>query len=189
MKSIEHLLTQAIDGLKEMRSECYHEGYEACERFYNTKITVVPTGVEMTVEPWNTEDAKIRRFSYDCGFQDGFNASKAVEKQTWESPQLQVGVIKAADSESLGQKIEHLIAYFEKRAKENNKRADALDKKARTSLQALEDCENTERSSYFFSGKADSYRNAAAKVQELLGDPEPPLTGFSTAKPEEWITE
>jgi hypothetical protein len=73
----------------------YHEGYRAAERFYTQPNPYFPEGCKGSevpkVEPWDTEDAKIRRFSYDCGFQDGFNASKVVEKQTWESPQPQVG--------------------------------------------------------------------------------------------------
>jgi hypothetical protein len=96
-------------------------------------------------------------------------------KAEWESPQPQVGLIKAADSESLGQKIERLIAYFEKRAKENYKRARNLENKASTSLQHLEVCAQTERSGYYFSGKADSYERAAEKVQEILRDPVDPL--------------
>ena len=62
---------------------------------------------------------------------------------------------------SLEQKIERLAAYFEKRAKENTKRADDLDSKIMTTLP------------YYLSGKSDAYQRAAEKVREVLGEPKP----------------
>ncbi len=56
-------------------------------------------------------------------------------------------------------KVERLIAHFTKRAKENAKRAE---------YDEFDYMENY-RSSYYFSGKADSYQRAAEKVKEFLG--------------------
>ena len=83
-----------------------------------------------------------------------------VPKKAWESPQPQVGVTKTDFSD-------RLVAYFEKRAKENYKRA--VKEENLGNIQA-------ERSGYYFSGKADSYERAADKVRELLGEPPTPTT-------------
>lgn len=59
-------------------------------------------------------------------------------------------------------KLNRLVAYFEKRAKENEKRA-------KNEAIAGGWCdESADRSAYYFSGKADSYRRAAEKLKELL---------------------
>jgi hypothetical protein len=70
-------------------------------------------------------------------------------------------------------KLQKLATYFTKRAKENKKRAEheeqlAKRKRAWTNLSAAQehDC-----SSYYFSGKADTYERAAAKLREALGEP------------------
>lgn len=75
---------------------------------------------------------------------------------------------KAASLESLGQKIEHLIAYFERRDRENAKRAEKLEKKLATEFNPWDQSAQLERSSYFFSGKSEAYANAAQKIREIL---------------------
>lgn len=87
MNYLETLLTQAQYEVKKLREQNeptefakgFYEGYQACERFYTMPNPILPTGCEMPwdiVEPWDTEDAKIRQHAYACGFQDGFNAIK-----------------------------------------------------------------------------------------------------------------
>ena len=70
---------------------------------------------------------------------------------------------------TIGQSIERVAAYFEKRAKENTKRANDLDQKVQRQLMTWEDGKRAERSSYYFSGKADTYARAAEKLREVLG--------------------
>lgn len=82
--------------------------------------------------------------------------------------QMETLVPKASGNESLQQKIDRIVAYFAKRAKENGRRATEDEKHAFRML-TFEEHEQKDRSSYYFSGKADSYSRAAAKVKEILG--------------------
>ena len=92
-----------------------------------------------------------------------------------------------AAEEALKQSVERLVAYFEKRSRENQKRAEVLDKKA-SNFEDLDTHFQNSRSSYYFSGKADSYKRAAEKVRELLGEPKP-ATPKEAFNPEKWIVE
>lgn len=71
--------------------------------------------------------------------------------------------------------FEKLASYFEKRSKENSRRAEKEEKKVEAQQgKKLEDwsCHEevgADRSGYYFSGKADSYKRAAEKVREILG--------------------
>ncbi len=65
-------------------------------------------------------------------------------------------------------KVEKLAKYFDKRAKENQKRASSEEKLPCDDC-TCEPCLQHERSGYYFSGKADTYTRAAEKVRELLG--------------------
>ena len=103
MNYLETLLTQAQAEVRLM-SECKAKAQEAkkilqesCDRDWKeedlvtTSIIVANSLVLLrqqralawatTDEPWNMEDAKIRRQAYSCGFQDGFNAIKVGEKK------------------------------------------------------------------------------------------------------------
>jgi hypothetical protein len=64
--------------------------------------------------------------------------------------------------------FEKLAAYFEKRAKENSRRAEKEDNSSKNLLW-YHDMVGADRSGYYFSGKADSYKRAAEKVREILG--------------------
>jgi hypothetical protein len=67
-------------------------------------------------------------------------------------------------------KIERLIAYFNKRAKENERRATKEEsQKEELRVDSMEEFVQKDRTSYYLSGKADSYRRAAEKVKEFLG--------------------
>jgi hypothetical protein len=68
---------------------------------------------------------------------------------------------------------EKLIAYFERKAKENTKRAQDKEKEY-----LYWKVQQDDRSSYYFSGKADSYQKAADKLRELL----PPKVVVDEAK-------
>jgi len=68
---------------------------------------------------------------------------------------------------------EKLIAYFERKARENTKRAEEKEKMYKEESGQPED----DRSSYYFSGKADSYQKAADKLREVLNVPKPTATG------------
>ncbi len=72
-----------------------------------------------------------------------------------------------AEVEVLRQKIDRLKAYLLRHARENNKRAEELDKKVQdwTSFRPSQDC----KSSYYLSGKGEAYANAHKKVMEILG--------------------
>ncbi len=61
-----------------------------------------------------------------------------------------------------------LIAYFERRARENQKRAESKENEATllASERAYEYAAENLRSSYYFSGKAEAYKNAALKAAE-----------------------
>jgi len=68
------------------------------------------------------------------------------------------------------EKLTRLLSYFEKRSRENEKRADDLE--AESKVQAMR-CdymlsEKTMRRSYFHSGKSNAYSNAAVKVKEAM---------------------
>jgi hypothetical protein len=66
-------------------------------------------------------------------------------------------------------KVAELISYFTRKAKENTKRSEEKE----TDSQKAYDIyfqQQHERSSYYFSGKSDSYTKAAAKVKEILGE-------------------
>ena len=63
--------------------------------------------------------------------------------------------------------LQKLVSYFEKRARENERRAKREEAKLLT-FHKLEEIAGVERSSYYFSGKADSYKRAAEKLKELL---------------------
>jgi hypothetical protein len=71
--------------------------------------------------------------------------------------------------------FEKLASYFEKRSKENARRAEKEEKKVEMEQQkSLKDWRyheevGADRSGYYFSGKADSYKRAAEKVREILG--------------------
>jgi len=64
--------------------------------------------------------------------------------------------------------FEKLASYFEKRAKENDRRSEKEENSA-GNLYYARDKVKADRSSYYFSGKADSYKRAAEKVREILG--------------------
>lgn len=76
------------------------------------------------------------------------------------------------------EKLEKLATYFDRRARENAKRAEKLEGKL-TTFTSLVDIVKSERGAYYFSGKEDSYKNAAQKVRDLLAH----------KKPEVWIVE
>ena len=84
-------------------------------------------------------------------------------------------------------KLQKLAAYFEKRAKENAKRAEGKEEESKSlRVRGLyTSAHKEENSGYYFSGKADSYQRAAEKVKELLRDPEEPTV--SDAPAEKWI--
>ena len=63
--------------------------------------------------------------------------------------------------------LEKLATYFDRRARENAKRAEKLEGKL-TTFTDLVDIVKSERGAYYFSGKEDSYKNAAQKVRDLL---------------------
>lgn len=65
---------------------------------------------------------------------------------------------------SLEMALEHLLAHFEKRAKENSKKEIS---KTAGNHEARES-ESGFRSGYYFSGKADSYTKAAEKIRNIL---------------------
>ena len=69
----------------------------------------------------------------------------------------------------IGQSIERLAAYFEKHAKENTKRAEKLDKELTSNFHPWDEYGKKSKSSYYFSGKADTYARAAEKLREVLG--------------------
>lgn len=63
--------------------------------------------------------------------------------------------------------LEKLATYFDRRARENKRRAGKLEQKLSTFHDISEYLES-DRSSYYFSGKEDSYKNAAFKLRSLL---------------------
>ena len=69
----------------------------------------------------------------------------------------------------IGQSIERLAAYFDKHAKENTKRAEKLDKELTSNFHPWDEYGKKSKSSYYFSGKADTYARAAEKLREVLG--------------------
>ena len=71
----------------------------------------------------------------------------------------------------LHHKVEQLIAYFTRRAKENTKRADKEEREVKKmrSVLRFSTAQEYEDSSYYFSGKSSAYENAARKVREILG--------------------
>ena len=72
-------------------------------------------------------------------------------------------------------KLQKLATYFTKRAKENKKRAEREEQFAerKRAWTNLSDAQEHDRSSYYFSGKADTYERAAAKLREALGETVP----------------
>jgi len=72
-------------------------------------------------------------------------------------------------------KLGKLATYFDRRARENGKRAEKLEANLKT-FTNLTDMVKSEQGAYYFSGKEDSYKNAAYKVRELLGMNEPTKT-------------
>src|ERR1700686_5062311 len=88
-------------------------------------------------------------------------------------------VFKASDNVPCTAEIEvafeKLASYFEKRAKENARRAEKEEEKVTAQQRKeLRDWSyhaevGADRSGYYFSGKADSYKRAAEKVREILG--------------------
>jgi len=72
---------------------------------------------------------------------------------------------------SYAENIDRLVAYFTRRQRENHKRAEKEEEQVKQLYNA--GCKVTakdrENSSYYFSGKASSYENAALKVREFLG--------------------
>lgn len=86
-------------------------------------------------------------------------------------------------------KLQKLAAYFKKRAKENTKRAEKLDYEVRNTFMRPGESVQKNNSAYFFSGKVDSYENAARKIMELLGDTQRYNALAVPAKPEQWVVE
>ena len=78
--------------------------------------------------------------------------------------------------------LEKLANYFEKRSRENERRAKKEEAKLLT-FHRLGEIVSTERSAYYFSGKADSYKRAAEKLKELLKGSK------VVPEPERWIIE
>ncbi len=76
-----------------------------------------------------------------------------------------------AAEEVLRDKVERLIAYFEKHARENEKRAEKIEKSRTEAFHQFDKAIKMDRSSYYLSGKSDAYQRAAEKVRELLGEP------------------
>jgi len=68
-----------------------------------------------------------------------------------------------------GSIADRLRAYFNKRAKENRRRSEKLENRSHT-FQRLDQLSQDERSSYYFSGKAEAYENAARKVVEIINE-------------------
>jgi peptidoglycan hydrolase CwlO-like protein len=72
---------------------------------------------------------------------------------------------------SYAENIDRLVAYFTRRQRENHKRAEKEEEQVNQLYNS--GCNVTakdrENSSYYFSGKASSYENAALKVREFLG--------------------
>ena len=71
--------------------------------------------------------------------------------------------------------LQALVKYFEKKAKENEERAEKKEASLNTFLGNTEAAQAM-KSAYYFSGKADSYARAAEKLKEAL-------------YPEKWIVE
>jgi len=82
---------------------------------------------------------------------------------------------KAASSAYM--QVERLVSYFDKHAKKNQRQAE--ERKEKSSRYWVdyyspnrinsEEREQLIKTSYYFSGKADSYLRAAVKVKEFLG--------------------
>lgn len=86
--------------------------------------------------------------------------------------------------------LEKLATYFERRARENKRRAEKLEKKI-NGFHDVNEYLDSVKSSYYFSGKDDTYTRAAQKVRELLSSKEPDwvVRVDELKKPEEWIIE
>ena len=99
---------------------------------------------------------------------------------------------KPLETKELEVRLQRLAAHLTKRSKENAKRAKKLDNN-QSSWEGSSYSENSyyenQRSAYYFSGKSESYENAAAKVLGLLNQaaPEPPVP--APVKAEKWIVE
>ena len=78
--------------------------------------------------------------------------------------------------------LKKLVNYFQKRYQENERRAKREEAKLLT-FHRLEEIASTERSAYYFSGKADSYKRAAEKLKELLKGSK------VVPEPERWVIE
>jgi FtsZ-binding cell division protein ZapB len=95
-------------------------------------------------------------------------------------------------------KAAKLAAYFEKRAKENTRRSEKLEAEKNVLKYAEQHIQN-EHSSYYFSGKADSYTRASQKVKEAFGleatseqkaaPAKPAVSAAVVPAPEKWIVE
>lgn len=88
-----------------------------------------------------------------------------------------------------GIQLKQLIAYFERKARENERRADKAEKEA-ASLPRWEKLRHQRiHSGYYFSGKSDSYQKAADKLKAMV-EPESKLPQHQSPKPQEqWIVE
>jgi hypothetical protein len=143
MNYLETLLIQAKAECKNIRSEAYHEGFKDAEGTANTmqkefnavqKLLLSVLGRERgcTETTLDTAQRVVDEFvklknnpsEYLKGYHEGYQAGE--EFYTRANPVLPTGceMPKAANSESLGQKIERLIAYLEKHSRENNNRAE-----------------------------------------------------------------
>lgn len=108
----------------------------------------------------------------------------------YEPPKsLAVDVPVTPCTATLEVRLQKLAAYFKKRAKENAKRAKKLDYEVRNTFMRPDESAQKNNSAYFFSGKVDSYENAARKIMELLGDSQRYNSMAVPEKPEQWVVE
>lgn len=98
--------------------------------------------------------------------------------RSWEDESLYTTAVIVSNAmiardvqiKNLNDRIELLISYFEKRAKENYRRATEKEKDSEIYAQATayEVAAEFLHSSYYLSGKSDTYKRAADKLREYL---------------------
>ena len=75
---------------------------------------------------------------------------------------------KPLETKELEVRLQRLAAHLTKRSKENQKRSDKLDRELNSTFLPSKEMVQKHNSTYYLSGKADSYLTAAGKVLELL---------------------
>jgi hypothetical protein len=118
----------------------------------------------------NEKNKKSHSWSWDFVDTSMFGGGPVFYNGTVESPKTAAGASLVKHSEPVTTGLTRLLAYFEKRSRENKKRAEDLE--AESKVQAVR-CdymlsEKTMRRSYFHSGKSNAYSNAAVKVKEAM---------------------